>query len=44
MNIKLIKKLSYVPIILILTPFMGIMGFFGYIISLWKGWWKFNIK
>ena len=40
----MIKKLVYIPLFVLLTPFMGIIGFFGYIISLWQGWWKWDIK
>lgn len=37
---RIIRKIAYVPIFIVITPFMGIIGFFAYIGSLWKGWWK----
>lgn len=37
---RIIRKIAYLPIFIVITPFMGIIGFFGYISSLWKGWWK----
>ena len=41
---QIVKKIIYLPLFIILTPFMGIVGFFGYIYSLWQGYWKCNVK
>lgn len=37
---QMIEKFLYLPLFIIITPFIGIIGFFGYIGSLWRGWWK----
>lgn len=38
----IVAKIVYLPIIILATPIFGIVGFFGYIISLWEGWWKWK--
>ena len=37
---KFTRKLRYIPLLILFTPFMGIIGFFAYIYSLWFTWWN----